>query len=103
MRCDFCGEEIEGQPFYKDGMSFCSLECSDAMEGGETMPLDEDVLDDPEDYTDESFEEVDEIAGPEITPDEVEDEEDEEGDDEEEDDYDNGFDDEDMFDETRDY
>ena len=53
MRCDFCGEEIEGQPFFKEGMGFCSLECSDAMEGGETMPLGEEVLNDPEDSDDE--------------------------------------------------
>ena len=53
MRCDFCGEEIEGHPFYKDGMCFCSLECSDAMEGGETMPLGEDILDDPEEVDEE--------------------------------------------------
>jgi len=55
MRCEFCGEEIEGHPFYKDGMCFCSLECADAMEGGETIPLGEDILDDPDDA-----EEVDE-------------------------------------------
>jgi len=50
MRCDFCGEEIEGVPFQKDGMNFCSLECSDAMETGESIPLGEDVLDDPDEY-----------------------------------------------------
>ena len=44
MLCDFCGEEIEGIPFQKDGMNFCSLECSDAMETGESIPLGEDVL-----------------------------------------------------------
>ncbi len=58
MRCDFCGEEIEGHPFYKDGMCFCSLECSDAMEEGETMPLGEDILDDPEEVGEEEDEEV---------------------------------------------
>jgi hypothetical protein len=57
MRCEFCGEDIEGHPFYKDGMCFCSLECADAMEGGETIPLGEDILDDPDDA-----EEVDEDA-----------------------------------------
>jgi hypothetical protein len=55
MRCDFCGEEIEGHPFYKDGMCFCSLECSDAMEGGETIPLGEDILDDPEETDEEDY------------------------------------------------
>lgn len=50
MRCDFCGEEVEGVPFQKDGMNFCSLECSDAMETGESIPLGEDVLDDPDEY-----------------------------------------------------
>lgn len=64
MRCDFCGEEIEGHPFYKDGMCFCSLECSDAMEGGETMPLGEDILDDPEEVDEEEDEEIeDEDSG----------------------------------------
>lgn len=57
MRCEFCGEDIEGHPFYKDGMCFCSLECADAMEGGETIPLGEDILNDPDDA-----EEVDEDA-----------------------------------------
>ena len=52
MRCEFCGEDIEGHPFYKDGMGFCSLECADAMEGGETIPMGEDVLDDPDDMDD---------------------------------------------------
>ena len=56
MRCDFCGEEIEGQPFYKDGMSFCSLECSDAMEGGEALPFGDELLDDPDDEEEEDFE-----------------------------------------------
>ena len=53
MRCEFCGEEIEGLPFYKDGMGFCSLECADAMEGGETIPMGEDVLDDPDEIDDD--------------------------------------------------
>ena len=57
MLCDFCGEEIEGIPFQKDGMNFCSLECSDAMETGESIPLGEDILDDPEDYDDEDIDE----------------------------------------------
>ncbi len=56
MRCEFCGEEIEGHPFYKDGMCFCSLECADAMEGGESILLDEDILDDPDDVESESGE-----------------------------------------------
>jgi hypothetical protein len=49
MRCDFCGEDIEGIPLQKEGMNFCSLECSDAMETGESIHLGEDVLDDPDD------------------------------------------------------
>lgn len=68
MRCEFCGEEIEGHPFYKDGMCFCSLECADAMEGGETIPLGEDILDDPDDaeesndvYSDSDDEDQDEF------------------------------------------
>ena len=61
MRCEFCGEEIEGHPFYKDGMSFCSLECADAMEGGETIPMGEDVLDDPDsDDVDDDYRDADE-------------------------------------------
>jgi hypothetical protein len=59
MRCDFCGEEIESVPFQKDGMNFCSLECSDAMETGESLPMGEDVLDDPEEIEDEDYEDVD--------------------------------------------
>lgn len=58
MRCDFCGEEIEGIPFQKDGMNFCSLECSDAMETGESIPLGEDVLDDPDEYDEEELDET---------------------------------------------
>ncbi len=77
MRCDFCGEEIEAVPFQKDGMNFCSLECSDAMETGESIPLGEDVLDDPDEYEgdDEDLEE------------EQIDDEDEDDDDEYSDDY----------------
>lgn len=56
MQCDFCGEEIEGSPFQKEGMNFCSLECSDAMEGGEAIPLGEEILDNPDEYDDESSE-----------------------------------------------
>ena len=57
MRCDFCGEEIEGQPFHKDGMCFCSVECCDAMEGGEAIPLGDEILDDPDadDEYDDSY------------------------------------------------
>ena len=58
MRCDFCGEEIDGVPFQKDGMNFCSLECSDAMETGESIPLGEEILDDPDEY-DEDYEDSD--------------------------------------------
>lgn len=58
MRCDFCGEELEGIPFQKDGMNFCSLECSDAMETGESIPLGEDVLDDPDDYDEDDVDET---------------------------------------------
>lgn len=60
MRCDFCGEEIEGQTFYKEGMIFCSLECSDAMEGGEALPLAEEILDDPDEVDEEELEEAEE-------------------------------------------
>jgi hypothetical protein len=60
MRCDFCGEEIESIPFQKDGMNFCSLECSDAMETGESIPLDEEVLDEADDLDDAELEETDE-------------------------------------------
>ena len=56
MQCEFCGEEIEGVPFQKDGMNFCSLECSDAMETGESIPLSVDVLDDPDEYEDDDEE-----------------------------------------------
>jgi len=59
MRCDFCGEEIEAIPFQKDGMNFCSLECSDAMETGESIPLDEEVLDEADDFADAELEETD--------------------------------------------
>ena len=59
MRCDFCGEDLEGTPFQKDGMNFCSLECSDAMETGESMPLGEEVLDDPDEDEDDEAEDSD--------------------------------------------
>jgi hypothetical protein len=59
MRCDFCGEDIEGIPFQKDGMNFCSLECSDAMETGESIPLGEDILDDPDEFEDD--EDIDDV------------------------------------------
>jgi hypothetical protein len=58
MRCDLCGEELEGISFQKDGMNFCSLECSDAMETGELMPLGEDILDDPDEYEDDEAEDI---------------------------------------------
>lgn len=59
MRCDFCGDEIEGQPFYKEGMNFCSLECSDAMEGGEGVLLGEEILGDPDEEDEEESEDTD--------------------------------------------
>jgi len=59
MRCDFCGEEIEAVPFHKDGMGFCSQECADAMETGESLPLVEEVLDDPDDLDDDVDEDQD--------------------------------------------
>jgi hypothetical protein len=59
MLCDFCGEEMEGTPFQKDGMNFCSLECSDAMETGESPPMGEDIIDDPDEH-DEDEEELSE-------------------------------------------
>ena len=86
MRCDFCGEDIEGVPFQKDGMNFCSLECYDAMETGEAIPLGEEILDDPDDYDEEDLdEEIDD------------DDEDEDGlyDDDDDDEY---MDDDDMAD-----
>lgn len=60
MRCDFCGDNLEGAPFQKDGMIFCSLECSDALETGETIPLGEEILDDPDDYDDDDYDLLDE-------------------------------------------
>lgn len=59
MRCDFCGDEIEGAPFQKDGMKFCSVECSDAMETGEPLPPSEDILDDAEEYDDDDYDDDD--------------------------------------------
>jgi len=59
MRCDFCGEEIEAVPFHKDGMSFCSQECADAMETGESLPLVDEELDDPDDLDDDVDEDED--------------------------------------------
>ncbi len=56
MRCDFCGEDIEGTLFQKDGMNFCSLECSDAMETGESIPLGEEILNDPDEHEEEEEE-----------------------------------------------
>jgi len=88
MRCDFCGEDIEGTPFQKDGMVFCSLECSDAMEGGENIPLGEEVLDDPDDFEEEDEEDLVGI---------VDDDDDENEDDEEDEVYDD-FDEEDYYD-----
>jgi len=93
MRCDFCGEEIEGVPFQKDGMNFCSLECSDAMETGETIPMGEDILDDPDDLEDEDVED-------EIDEDE---EDDDEEDDEDDDDYDDEYVDNDFSDDEDNY
>jgi hypothetical protein len=58
MRCDFCGEDLEGTPFQKEGMNFCSLECSDAMETGESMVLGEDVLNDPDEYDEEAVDDT---------------------------------------------
>ncbi|MEE9443843.1 MAG: hypothetical protein V3V99_14360 [candidate division Zixibacteria bacterium] len=55
MRCDFCGDNIEGVPFQKDGMTFCTLECSDALETGEAIPLGEEMLDDSEDSDDDDY------------------------------------------------
>lgn len=93
MRCDFCGEEIEGVPFQKDGMNFCSLECSDAMETGESIPMGEDVLDDPDEYEDD--EDLEE---------EKADDDDDDDDDDEEDSYSDDYIDEDFLnDDERDY
>ncbi len=56
MQCEFCGEEIEGQPIQRDGMNFCSIECSDLMESGEHTPLDgEEILKDPDEIDDEEY------------------------------------------------
>ena len=89
MRCDFCGEDIEGIPFHKEGMSFCSLECSDAMETGESIHLGEEILDDPDDDED-----VDELDG-----DEDKDEnEDEDEDEDKEDRYDDEYLDDELID-----
>ena len=76
MRCEFCGEEVEGVPFQKDGMNFCSVECSDALDSGETVPMGDDILDDPDEVDDEDFEDVEDDE------DAVEDEEFEEEEDE---------------------
>lgn len=93
MRCDFCGEEIEGVPFQKDGMNFCSLECSDAMETGESIPLGEDVLDDPDEY-----------EGDDEDLDEEQVDDDDNDDDDEDDDYSDDYIDEDFLeDDERDY
>jgi hypothetical protein len=92
MRCDFCGEEIEGVPFQKDGMKFCSLECSDAMETGESIPMGEDVLDDPDEYE----------ADDDLEEEETDDDEDE--DEDEEDSYSDDYIDEDFLnDDEREY
>ncbi|MCK5126046.1 MAG: hypothetical protein KAR42_07305 [candidate division Zixibacteria bacterium] len=53
MRCEFCGEEIETTPYQNDGMSFCSLECSDAMDSGEAIPVGEEILADPDEFDDD--------------------------------------------------
>jgi hypothetical protein len=101
MRCDFCGEEIEGQPFFKDGMSFCSSECMDAMEGGESLPLDEEVLDDGEEYDAEEFEEDEEA-----TPADIDDDVDDDIDDADDDDdlnYEDEYGESDRYDEGRPY
>ena len=56
MRCEFCGEDIEGQPLQRDGMNFCSMECSDLMESGEHAPLDgEEILKDPDEIDEEEY------------------------------------------------
>jgi len=89
MQCEFCGEEIEGVPFQKDGMSFCSLECSDAMETGESIPLGVVVLDDPDEYEDDE---------------ELKDDSDDNGDESDESLYSDGLIDEDFLeDDERDY
>jgi hypothetical protein len=95
MRCDFCGEDIEGIPFQKEGMNFCSLECSDAMETGEAIPLGEDILDDPDDFDEEDLDDIDD--------DEDEDEDDEEDDDEEEESYIDDYLDDELVDDDERY
>jgi hypothetical protein len=68
MRCEFCGEDIEGTPFQRDGMMFCSLECSDAMETGESMPLGDEILEDPDEFEDEDEYEFDDEDDEESDP-----------------------------------
>lgn len=93
MRCDFCGEEIEGQPFFKDGMSFCSSECMDALEGGETLPMDEEVLDDPDEFEEED------AADEEEDVDDVDDEDE----DDEDLDYEDDYEENDAYEDEREY
>lgn len=84
MRCDFCGEDIDGAPYQKDGMNFCSLECSDAMDSGEAIPLTEEILDDPDDLDDdEDFDLLD--SEDDEYDDEYDDDEDEDDDDDDND------------------
>ena len=91
MRCDFCGEEIDAIPFLKDGMSFCSLECSDAMESGEALPLDDEILEDPDDdFEDDDFDLLDDAVG-------------EDDDDDENDEVDDDSFEEDLYEESEDF
>ncbi len=47
MRCEFCGEHINGNPIKQDGEFFCSVECANmASEIGDD---DDTYLDDAED------------------------------------------------------
>ncbi|NMC43923.1 MAG: 50S ribosomal protein L24e [candidate division Zixibacteria bacterium] len=103
MRCDFCGEEIEGQPFHKDGMSFCSSECMDAMEGGESLPLDEEVLDDPEEYEAEDYEEEEDVDADDIDDDDIDEDDLDDADEDVDSDYDDEYGESDQYDEGRPY
>ena len=50
--CAYCGEEIEGTAYSRDGLVFCSEECADLYD--EEGAIDDDI-DDGDDFDDDEW------------------------------------------------
>jgi hypothetical protein len=53
--CIYCGEEIEGSAFMRDGVIFCSEECADLYEEESALEDCEDDMDEEEEFEDDEW------------------------------------------------